>query len=159
MAMNQDRFIMKKQPYFIKVPVDLSGVAKMHIYIWKKRNKAKNCLCGDVQILNRPKQFVSQIKNLERVKLLATRGIRLITNPNVLFEIYVPYIMAGEAQRTSDITGSSAASIMAATNATLDIDRDDTRAIMDIMVAGSREVIIIITISMLLAVHIFCTHQ
>ena len=156
MAMSQDRLIMKKQPYFIKIPVDLSGAAKMQIYVWKKRNKVKSCLCGDVQILNRPKQFVSHTKNLERVKLLATRGIKLITNPNVLFEIYVPYIMTGEAQRTSELTGSSATSIMAATNATLDIDRDDTRAIMDIMIAGSREVIILLFIIITIIILFSC---
>ena len=45
--------------------------------------------------MNRPKQFVAANKNAERIKLLAMRGVKLFSNPNILFEIYCPYVMFG----------------------------------------------------------------
>ena len=50
MAIHQDRLIMKQLPHFIKIPVDMSGESNLKIYLWKKKNKVKGCLIGDMQV-------------------------------------------------------------------------------------------------------------
>jgi hypothetical protein len=77
---------------FSQIDADLSGASKLHIYLWKRRVRAKNCLCGDMTVLDRPKQFASVARNQERIKSAFHRGVRIISHPDLIFELHVNYL-------------------------------------------------------------------